>query len=242
MGKRRKARGAAFERSLEEQIAELDENAPPGPKMWNSARGLELEAPSAERMEYLRKRLELTDAKRQRDAKRLADPGPDEGGRYSPSPYAVQHGHRVEVAPQKLRITKESGFPKRITPQRMIDRYYTGGHIEPKEWRAANRLWQLWCEAGLNPKMIGSYSPVVVQSSANPDRMFTGRVSATVDYLAAMSAVPYRSKGVVMHVVIMDGAASDWALMRGIRGSDSRAHGMSRLRAGLSALVAHFDY
>jgi hypothetical protein len=71
---------------------------------------------------------------------RLVDPGPDEGGRFSPSPYLLQHGHSVEVAPQELRITKDSSFPKRITTQRMIDRYRVHGHITLVQWKAADIL------------------------------------------------------------------------------------------------------
>lgn len=174
---------------------------------------------------------------------RLVDPGPDEGGRYSPSPYALQHGHMVETAPKSLgsELPKDSAFPKRIATQRMIDRYFRAGHIEARQWKAADALWQLWCAAGLEASVVSRYSGMSGKGSSYT-APFEGRADSAAQYLAAMSAVPYRCRGCVIHVVVTDWPASDWARGRGLRGRDSESHGMERLRAGLSALALHFGY
>ena len=173
---------------------------------------------------------------------RLRDPGPDEGGRFSPSPYALQHGHVVEVAPQELRITKDSSFPKRITTQRIIDRYRVHGHIDVREWQAANALWRLWCEAGREAKVASGYDPVVVSSSPSTDGMVAKRIDAAFQFVVVMAVVPYRSMGCVRAVVIEDWPASQWAHGRGYRGRDSERLGLARLRPGLSALADYFGY
>lgn len=172
---------------------------------------------------------------------RLYDPGPDEGGRYSPSPFMLQHGHVVEVAPRSLRSSPDSSFPKRIATQRMIDRYRVHGFITPAQWAAASRLWELFHGAGWNPRITSGYSGRVDNDTTHSAQL-SHRIEAADQYLKAMMAVPYRAKGVVIHVVIIDSAASDWARVRGYSARDSRRHGLDRLRGGLSALARHFGY
>lgn len=177
-----------------------------------------------------------------REPKRLVDPGPDEGGRYSPSPFLLQHGHKVEAAPQELRTSKDSSFPKRITTQRVIDRYKAQGHITPAEWNAANFLWSTWMQAGASAKITASYDPVVVSLTPSPDNMLARKVDAAALMVSMLADVPYRSRGCVRAVVIDDMTAADWARCRGYRGHDSERVGLARLRAGLQALVAIFAY
>lgn len=176
-------------------------------------------------------------------AMRMVDTGPDEGGRWSPSPWLLQHGHVVETAPKDLggELPKDSAFPKRIATQRMIDRYRTHGHITPVQWAAASRLWELFHGAGWNPRITSGYSGKVDNETTHGAQL-SHRIEAAELYLKAMMAVPYRAKGVVIHVVIIDAAASDWARVRGHSARDSARHGMDRLRAGLSALAKHFAY
>lgn len=173
---------------------------------------------------------------------RLVDTGPDASGRYSPSPYALQHGHMVEVAPKELRSTPDSSFPKRITTQRMIDRYRAHGHIDLREWQAANALWTLWHDAGLNARLASAYDPVMVQSSKSTDGLVAKKVDAATMFVAVMAGVPYRSAGVVRAVVIEDWSASQWANGRGFIGRDSERHGLARLRPGLQALARILGY
>ena len=177
-----------------------------------------------------------------RDTRRLVDPGPDEGGRFSPSPFALQHGHTVEVAPQELRITKDSSFPKRITTQRVIDRYRAQGRIEVREWQAANALWRLWVEAGREARVASGYDPVMVSSSPSTDGMVAKRIDSARQFVDVMRCVPYRSQGVVRAVVIEDWTASQWARGRGYGRDDSERLGLTRLRPGLSALADQFGY
>ena len=172
---------------------------------------------------------------------RLVDPGPDEGGRWSPSPYRLQHGHEVEVAPQQLRTSKDSSFPKRIATQRMIDRYHRHQLITHAQWKAADTLWQLWDAAGFNPRIIGGYAEYV-SKSAQHEGQLSHRIEAADRYLIAMRRVPLRAKGCVTHVVITDAPASDWARIRGYNQRESKRRGLHRLRQGLTALATHFGY
>jgi len=175
-------------------------------------------------------------------AQRLKDPGPDPAGNYDVSPYAAR-GHLVEVAPKDLRSNPNSAaFPRRIATQRMVDRYFRAGRIEEREWRAATALWGLWCDAGLEAKVTSGYEPVTTNGQASQDHKIAKRVDGAMGFVDAMAVVPYRSRGVVNAVVVLDWSASQWAAGRGLGRSDSERLGMRRLRAGLSALAASWGY
>jgi len=173
---------------------------------------------------------------------RLRDPGPDQSGNYDVSPYAAR-GHVIEVAPKDLRSNPNSqAFPKRIATQRMIDRYFRAGHIDEREWKAATSLWELWCDAGLEAKVTSGYEPVTTNGQASQDHKIAKRVDGAREFVDAIDDVPYRSRGVVNAVVVLDWSASQWAAGRGLGRSDSERLGMMRLRAGLSALADAWGY
>lgn len=248
MGKRRKLKALVRrELSLEEQLAELDAEEVPGREVRDTMGGLII--PPLERQEWARKRSAIVGAMRQRDAERLADPGPDASGRFGVSPYLEQHGHIVRSTPKKLKRAEpgkvapdDSAFPKRIITQRMVDRYLAHGHIADREWRAADALWRAWCAAELEAKVTSGYEPVTTSGTANQDHKIAKRIDGAREFLEAISAVPYRSQGVVRAVVVQDWSASQWARGRGYTGRDSESHGLERLRAGLSALAAFLGY
>lgn len=251
MGKRRKAnKTMRTEPSLEEQLRELEENAPPGPVMWNMADGLKLDEPSAERREYARKRIALLDAIRDRDRKRLADPGPDASGRFAPSPLHVQHGHIVEDAPKTLKIADrgkvaphDSAFPKRIATQRMIDRYCAQGIISRRQHRAAERLWKQWRATGLDARMCASYDPDQIRGSASSaDERMAGRSDAIAAYLTTVGKVSRAVRPCLQHVVIYDGSAAGWAALRGHSARVSGPIGLAFLTEALDELAVHFGY
>lgn len=180
--------------------------------------------------------------KLERVGERLRDPGPDEGGRYSPSPLMLQHGHVVEVAPKELRSTPDSSFPKRIATQRMIDRYRVQGIITMAQWKAANRLWTIWRATGLDPKMCANYSPDIVSGGGSTDGRMIGRSDGVAEYVNAMGKVSRVAIPCLVHVVIIDGSASDWARIKGHSIRLSAGIGVAFLRAALDELVAHFGY
>lgn len=241
----RKNKPKPRELSLEEQLRVLDDNAPPGPLMFDGPSGLELATPSAERMEYVRKRADIVARLRKREAKALADPGRDEGGRMSPSPYALQHGHRVETAPKSLgkELPKDGAFPKRIVTQRVIDRYKAHKHITGREWLAADRLLQTWHEARVTPTTTALYSPThgVINKMPSSDEKIARHMEAAVTMVEIWEAgVPWRCRGCVQAVVIDDMSAADWARKRGYGQNQSKTHGLARLRQGLQALADYF--
>jgi hypothetical protein len=147
--------------SLDEQLRVHDADAPPGPTAYDG----DLQAPSSERVAWVRRWVELADAILKRDGKRLADPGVDASGRYGISPYAAQ-GNTIEDAPRELKGSKDAGFPKRITTQRQIDRYPTlPGLANDRQWKAGDQLWQIWFESGKGPRSVAGYSQTFVVSA-----------------------------------------------------------------------------
>jgi len=173
---------------------------------------------------------------------RIRDPGPDASGNYDVSPYAAR-GHLIEVAPKELRSNPNSqAFPKRITTQRVIDRYRAQGHITPAEWNVAHFLWSAWVRAGGEARLTAGYDPVVVSSSPNPGALLARKMDAAALVESMLRDIPYRSRGCVRAVVLEDMTATAWARSRSYKGHDSEHHGLTRLRAGLQALVAIFAY
>lgn len=236
MGKRRKGRVDLL--TLEQQIEVMPARPTLDPvEPWMDAAGAEAQ------VAWDRRRAELLKAISHRDAKKLRDPGRDGSGNYSPSPYAAR-GHDVEIAPKSLgkELPKEASFPKRITTQRMIDRYKARSQVTLRQWRAANTLWEWWNAMGLEQRVAAGYEIVTVHSSPSKDGLIAKKLDAATCWTEAMQAVPYRSRGVVRAVVVEDQSAGAWAHQRGVRRDDSGRVGMGRLRAGLQALAEHLKY
>lgn len=249
MGRRRKLKTTVrlVERSLEEQLREHDADEVPGDPVRDNFTDT-LNTPSAERVEWVRKRNEILGKMRTRTLSLMAD-HPDEAGRFSPSPYLVQHGHVIEDAPRQLKIKErgkhgvdDSAFPKRIATQRMLDRYHVQHLITRRQWRGGDRLWRLWRSTGLDPKLCANYSPDIISSSGDPDARMVGRGDAMADYLAAMAKVGAVGAGVLVYVVVWDGSAQDWALSRGHSRRLASAVGQAFLSDSLDILAAHFGY
>lgn len=226
--------------TLEEQLAEHDRQEPPGPVV--STVDFKLNAPSSERVAWVKRRLELVDAIRRRDSKRLDDPG-RVAGKFGPSPMA-QRGHKVEVAPKKLdkALPKDSDFPKRVTTQRVIDRLKARGTISDIEWKAAEKLWEWWSQAAATERLIASYSPATVQTARKTDLLLTQRMEAAEEYLDLINMVPARCRGIVIHVVINDWELSDWGLRTAKSERARRRQAANRLSQGLRALAGRLGY
>lgn len=218
--------------TLEEQLAEHMRDTPPetGGDAYEQAY----------RRAWVKKRNELQDAIRHRDARPFRETGRDASGNFGVSPYAARD-HEVEKAPKSLgkEIPADGSFPKRATTQRMFDRYKARSQITLEQWKAANMLWEHWNALGLEQRLAAGYDPVMVQTSPSKDGLIAKKVDATAWWVEAMAAVPYHSRGVVRAVVVEDRSAGDWARERGYSRDDSGRIGMGRLRAGLSALVDH---
>ncbi|CAB4167474.1 hypothetical protein UFOVP860_22 [uncultured Caudovirales phage] len=227
--------------SLEEQLRRHDEDPPDGPVMNDRGKGLKLDAPSVERAQWANRRIELVDAIRRRDGKRMRDPGRDASGNFGPSPYA-ERGHRMETAPREMRDRPESQFPKRLSTQRVVDRLLDRGVISAMEWRAAKALWEAYCGAGEAARLVAAYSPNSVHSTPDPDGLACKRIDAGGHYMALRSMIPARCLGVVIHVVINDWELSAWGL-RTVRSERARRQqGEKRISKGLSALARRLKY
>lgn len=240
MGKRRRSRVDML--TLEQQLGAMP-HRPTFPVIAEPWMGDHVGPTIVSQVEWDRRRSELLDAIKRRDAKRLRDPGKDASGNFDVSPYAAR-GHQVAVAQKKLgaELPKDGSFPKRIETQRMIDRYKIRSQITLKQFRAAEFLLEAWQASGLEPSMVANYDPVNVSGNSTKDALIAKRVDAATTWVALIDMVPYRSRGVVRAVVVEDLSAGEWALARGYRRDDSGRIGMGRLRSGLSALVVHLGY
>lgn len=186
----------------------------------------------------LRRRIRARDAK----SERIVDPGRDASGNFGPSPFHVRKID-VQSAPKDIgkELPRDSQYPKRAT-ERALDWYRAHKHITDAEWKAGNALWEFHCEAGRVARTTAGYDPVVVQRSSDMDGRLAAFLDAALEFNRLMTAVPYRSQGVVRAVAIDGRSASEWAKERGKGDRDSKTHGLDRLRQGLSALAQHLGY
>lgn len=241
MGKSRKLKASDRRRelSLEEQLRDLDDSAPAGP-VWSFDK---LMPPSAERVAYVRQRQELVTRLRRREAKAMADTGPDASGNFGVSPYAAR-GHVVEAAPKDLgnEIPKHSNKPDRIATQRVIDRYRAQGFITVRQWRAADRFWRIWRETGRDPCMSASYSPDQIRGSQDPDARMVGRSAAVAELDECRRLLGVLGFGCLTDIIIWDLPAGAWARTKRTSARDSAAVGMAFLRQGLDLLQTQFRY
>lgn len=229
---RRKTKPRRVEPSLDQQLAELDRNAP---------KGGDITELNSERMRWAYDRLALVDAIRKREAARLADPGKDASGKFRVSPMLARF-QVIERAPRHLRATPDSQFPEqRITADR-IGFYLAHKLITPPQYRAARWLRDLYDESGASPRMAAAYDPDAVRSSFDPGAAVARQLDAAAMLEGVKKLIPYRARGVVWAVVIEDRRASDWAKVRGYIHRDSERHGMARLRQGLQGLVRILRY
>lgn len=230
----RKDRRRKLAQTLEQQL----EAKGPRPVLGQTAEPWMEGDVAAAQIQWDRETADLREKIRRRDAKRLRDPGRDVSGNFDVSPYMARE-HAVEVAPKSLgkELPTDGSFPRRVTTQRMIDRYKARSQLTLSQWKAANMLWETWNALGLEHRMAAGYDPVMVQTSPSKDGLIAKKVDAATQWNDALTVIPYRSRGVVRAVVVEDLSAGDWALRRGIRRDDSGRVGMGRLRAGLQALA-----
>ena len=178
---------------------------------------------------------------RRADARAVRDGGPDESGRYGISSYAAR-GHVVETAPRELRSNPDSQYPKRITTQRILDRYLSGGLITEKQWKAGDRVWQLYVATGLMPNLTASYSPVFVDNVGDPEKRMIGREDATLQLMKTMTNIGGMGASCARFVIIEDGSAADWAKTKGCGNRTCGSVGMFVLRGALDDLIRIFGY
>lgn len=231
------------ELSLEEKLRELDANEVPGDpvRVLDSDGGFR--QPSPERITWVRERADVATKLRRREAKRLADPGPNDSGHFAPSPYSAR-GHTIGTAPKELgtELPKHSAYPKRNETQRMIDRYQKQGFLTVRQWKSANRLWRIWRDSGRDPSMIGNYSPDRIPGAADVHDRMIGKTEAVADWEDCRRLCGVLGFELLVDVVIWDRTAADWAAGKGHPTRDQATIGMALLRGTLDTLTAHFRY
>lgn len=236
----------AAARSLEQQLRELEANEVPGTPV--KARGFAGDAgyfvqPSPERVAWAKNRHDKASRLRRREAKRLADPGPDQSGNYGPTPAAAR-GHVVEIAPKDLGtdLPKHSAFPKRVATQCMIDRYKAQGLITARQWRAGDRMYRLWRELGREPALTAGYSPDRIKTATDPDAKMVGRSQADAEIEACRALMGVLGFDLIEHVIRWGMPAGEWKTRKAMPNRRRMDFAMEMLRQNLEILARHFRY
>lgn len=155
-------------------------------------------------------------------APRGGDSGPQERWQHD-------SGERVDiVAGGELRRVV------RVTSQTPLDRYHTRREITATQWRAGDRLRRDFYFGHRPQRLTAAYAE---PGGGGADDWSERRLQARADYLAAMAAVGTVLAAVLMHVVCLDGRASDWATAQGRQGRRAEIAGMTALQLGLDALA-----
>lgn len=139
-------------------------------------------------------------------------------------------------------VDGEEAVVKRVATQWPFDRYKARGIIGILEWRAGEKLRKTFERAGMQPRIIGSYQPDKIQSSAKAwDMMSDGQSDARADLDHTMRLLGALG-GVALHVACLGGTAADWAASRfGLRGKPAEQAGMAALRLSLEQLIILYD-
>ena len=163
-------------------------------------------------------------------------PKPKKRGREKPVPAITpdhgtpelrQHHEVTEVPTEVAGVTAA-----RVDDQMLIDRYLRRGLLGQREWAAASRFFATWRAANPPQSVTGSYRPRVESGH----RSVEGAVAAQQEYQAAIQAVGIQLSGVLVHVVICDQPATEWARSAGRR----TTQGMKALKEALDRLAAHY--
>lgn len=160
--------------------------------------------------------------------------------RIGPTPERLAKGDVVqgEMPDGSHKIAKgEHAATVRVMSAAPLDRYRKDGHISESQYRAGARLRRDWATGEGSRRLIALYGE---RQSTDTGEMTDTQAERRHDYVIAMQALGPELSPVVVHVVLMEGAASAWAEERGRRGVRAREHGMTCLCLGLDRLARHY--
>lgn len=120
----------------------------------------------------------------------------------------------------------------RVITVSMIDRYLHKKHITTKQSDAAKRILTDWVTAGRQMSVVSGYG----QTGGGSGEMTERAAEAHSRYVAALRAAGQELSPVLVHVVLLDGSASDWA---NATRREPKA-GIEILRLALNALARYY--
>lgn len=149
-------------------------------------------------------------------------------------PERWQHGAYEDVRSDRGAAT----YRKALDPA-PLDHYRRRGIIKPLQWLAGDTLRQAWLLAGVQPRVVANLTDVV-DKSTNGINLADVTKDAFTRCLWALRDVGPELSPVLVHVIYMEGTASQWAEQKGLRGRAAEQTGMVTLRLALDALMRHY--
>ena len=181
------------------------------------------------RMSKKRKAAKLSPLERDRNGVMVATQSDDRG-----PPERWQHMAFVDIKSDKGAATV-----RRSLDPAPLDHYRRRGMIDGRQWVAGDKMRQAWLMAGIEPRVVADLTGV--NAGAQPIAMLVdAKRDSMMGYLTAARAVGPEFAHVLLHVVCLEGTASDWAAQKGQRGRYAEQSGMLVLRLALDALARHY--
>jgi len=144
------------------------------------------------------------------------------------TPERHDKGDVIEMHPTERAGVKAA----RVITVSMIARYRHKGQITVMQSDAAEKLLADWEMAGRQLAVTGTYG----QAGMGKPEMSDMAALAHSRYVNATRAVGIELSPILVHVVLLDGSAADWAKGRG----DIPQSGIAILRLALDALARHY--
>jgi hypothetical protein len=114
--------------------------------------------------------------------------------------------------------------------------YAKKGQITDRQAAAGAKLFLQWRSSGMEPRVIARYAEPSYGMSGGELRQAASEQAMVI----ALRTVGPRLVGVLVHVIIIDGTASEWAASQGKRGIYAEVMGMTTLRLALDVLADHY--
>ena len=123
--------------------------------------------------------------------------------------------------------------PMRVRSQRMIDRYRIRRQISRSQFRAAEQLYREWRASGSEPRMTPRYGGVHLVGRSDADEH-----QAVMRHEGTMTLIDVglMASAILVHVVLLDLAAGDWAIARNY----PKSAGIVMLKEALNVLRLHY--
>jgi len=131
-------------------------------------------------------------------------------------------------------VIVEDPRPRRAGTKTQLEILYGRGAITLQQKNAGERLYRDYHLSGAEPRVTANLEPSLGGRSAGVVDM---QADAYERYQRAVQAVGPILSPVLVHVVLLDGSAGDWALSVGLK----RGRGPARLEVALEILIQHYQ-
>lgn len=160
-------------------------------------------------------------------------------GEDRPTKERLQHG-RITAQPMKVGREMVTALRETETAATPLPKYRRENQIDDWQLKAGLVLHSAFIRAGLTTRVVSRYAERGNGGGNGWEDVSAQQVFARREYAAALNAVHYRFRPVLIHVCCLGFPASDWAAGNGVPGRSSGAVGVLTLRYGLDDLVDHY--